>query len=114
MRGLYNSRGNCVGYLGPRGRIVARSGRVKAVIGSDGAIHDVRGRHLGWWRDGYVRGRDGGVVAFKRGARLRVTPPMVGPAPLGPQQILMTPVSPIRDTPPLMPAGSFAWSRQEL
>lgn len=114
MRALYNSRGACVGYLGPRGRIVARSGRVKAVIVGSGAVHDPRGRHIGWWREGYLRGRDGGVMAFRRGARLRVTPPMVGPPPLGPQDVLLTPVSPIRDTPPLMPAGRFAWSSQEL
>lgn len=114
MRALYDSRGSCVGYLGPRGRIVTRSGRVKAIIGRGGVIHDARGRHLGWWRDGYMRGRDGGVVAFRRGSRLRVIPPTVGPAPLGPTDVLLTPVSPIRDAPPLMPAGTFAWSRQTL
>jgi hypothetical protein len=114
MTPLYDSRGYTTGFLAPRGYIVSRTGRFLARITRGGTVHNTRGQHIGWWRDGYIRGRDGGVLGWTRAARaMPVTPPLVGDPPLAPG-LGLTPTPAINDTPPLMPSGRFAWSRHRF
>lgn len=114
MTPIYDSRGRATAWMGSRGRIIGRSGRVFGYVTRGGNVFDMRGRHLGWWRDGHMRGHDGGVMCWTRGARgLRVTPPIVGDTPLAPGFALSAEPS-ITDTPPLKPPQRFAWSRSSL
>ncbi|EKV31919.1 hypothetical protein C882_2983 [Caenispirillum salinarum AK4] len=114
MTPIYDSRGYATAFVAPRGHIVSRTGRFLARITRGGNVHDLKGRHIGWWRDGHMKGHDGGVAGWTREARaLPVTPPIVGDPPLAPG-LGLSPTPAINDTPPIRPESKFAWSRYSL
>lgn len=114
MTPIYDPRGRVTAFLAAGSRIVSRGGRTIARVSGRGDVYDTRGRHRGWWRSGAVRGHDGGVMAFTRGAcGMRVTPPIVGDPPLAPTESLAIGQG-LPDPAPLMPPQRFAWSRHRL
>ncbi len=64
---LHDRTGIVVGFLHNEW-ITDRGGRALAII-SEGAVWNRRGSCIGWWNADHLRGLDGGVVAFIRGAR---------------------------------------------
>lgn len=115
MTPIYNSQGHAIAFVAPRGHIVSRTGRFLGRITSGGNIHDLKGRHLGWWQDGHIKGHDGGVMGWTRDARaLPVIPPIVGSTPLLAPDLGLSPKPALNDAPPIKPASRFAWSRHGI
>lgn len=110
MTPLYNKHGKVIAFLGRNNRIVGLRGESKAWINSNGSIHDYRGKHIGWWKDDHMRGRDGGVAAWVKGARaLGVIPPIPSIPPIAPISSI-EPIRPIASIPPIKPINKLSWS----
>ncbi len=107
---LYDRRGRAVGFqhgpwlLNPQGAPVA-------VAEKSGVVRNSRGACIGWWRNGHLRGLDGGVMLFVRGARnVGVMLPIASEPPRLPTFI--EPVTPwITKPAPERPSDMLGWSR---
>ena len=109
MDAIYDRTGAAIAFL-DGARIVSLQGASLAWVDGSGNVYDYDGRHLGWWRNGHLRGRDGGVVAWMRGATgLGVALPHARLPPPPPRRShephRQTPASP-----PAQPGGKHAWS----
>ena len=110
---IYDRNGNAVAFL-RGGRIVSLSGGSIAWLDSSGNVYDYRGEHLGWWHQGHMRGHDGGIVGWVRGAKgLGLFPPapkQVPPLPPPGEE----PTRPLPNAAPLRPVHDKGWSATSL
>ena len=112
MTPLYNKHGRVVAFLGLNNRVIGLNGESKAWINSNGNIHDYRGRHIGWWDGDHMRGHDGGVALWLRGAHnLGVVPPVPSVPPVPPVSSV-EPVRPVASVPPIRPVRMLGWSSE--
>lgn len=114
MEPLYDHDGQVVAFLGKNGRIIDTSGQGIAWIHRTGSVYDYGGRHLGWWSNDHMRGPDGGVVVWRRGARgagLVLPIPSIPPIPPIPSIESMRPIPSIA---PIRPINRLSWSRYRL
>jgi hypothetical protein len=113
MDALYDRTGSAVAFLDGT-RIMSLQGASLAWVDGSGNVYDYGGQHLGWWRQGHMRGHDGGVVAWMRGATgVGVPLPNAKRAPPSPRRS----AEPHRQTPalpPPQPGGKLAWSSQSF
>ena len=111
MEALYDRAGNVVAFL-TETRFVSLQGVSLAWLDASGNVYDYDGRHLGWWRHGHMRGHDGGVVAWRRGATGvgLPLPPTRLPPPAPRRE--MEPPRHTPAMPPQQPGGKNAWSSQ--
>ena len=113
MDAVYNRWGDAVAFVAGS-RIVSLQGASLAWVDGSGNVYNYGGRHLGWWRHGHLRGHDGGVVAWTRGASSLGVPtphPQLAPPP---PRLSMEPHRHHRTTPPPRPAMHGAWAAQTL
>lgn len=71
------------------------------------------GKHLGWFRDGYVRDQRGDAVGFSEGARGGPITPVPAIPPILPIPAI-PPILPIPPIPPIPPIFSLSWSSRTL
>lgn len=112
MRPLYDKRGGVIAFLGENNRIVDLRGRSIAWIRDDN-VYNYNGRHLGWWLRDHMRGPDGGVMVWLRGASPGVMLPIPRLPPMPPLPEL-EPLRPLPNLPPLRPMRSLSWSAHSL
>jgi hypothetical protein len=109
MDAIYDRKGHVVGwrdgdeFMDLRGSYVA--------FGVGGSVYSYKdGRHLAWWSDDVMRGRDGGVVSYLRTASgFGPMRPMLAMAPMRPMRA-MRPMKPMRALSPARPMRSSSWS----
>jgi len=108
MRPLYDRDGRVAAFL--RGdRIVSIRGDSVGWI-SDGRVYDYAGQHLGWWDTTHMRGPDGGVVVWLKGAEnLGIMLPIPLVSPMSPADSL-EPVRPTPSSTPPRPPDKGQWS----
>lgn len=109
---LYDRHGRAKAFLLDGKRIITLRGAPLAFFQS-GSIYDYTGRHLGWWEGQFVRGRDGGVGLWMRGASTGLLMPLPSLPPLAPLPQL-EPLRPLPQLPPLKPLPRRAWSEGPL
>ena len=111
MDPIYDRSGRTVAFLSGT-RILSPQGESLAWVDGGGNVHDYSGRHLGWWRNGHMRGHDGGVLAWMRGATGTGVPlPQAKLAPPAPRRGA-EPHRPTPASPPPQPGGRNAWSSE--
>lgn len=112
MNPLYDSRGKVIAFLRDNRRIIDLRGKSLAWIRGDD-VYDYRGQHLGWWIRDHMRGPDGGVIVWLRGASPGVMLPLPNLPPLPPLPEL-EPLRPLPSLPPLRPLNTMNWSKYAL
>lgn len=107
MEPIYDHSGAVVAWRKAEG-IYALDGQACALLWNRG-IHDLQGRYLGRFEDGWFRDRSGRVVAFIQGATGGPLPPSTQAPPVAPRHVLAR-LPEIFETAPAAPFRSTRWS----
>lgn len=108
---FYNRSGTAVAYWNDK-HLRAWNGTPIAIVQND-AIYSLKGKHIGYLRDGWIRDKSGHAVSFSEDASggplapVRQIPPIRPIAPIAP-------IPPLMPLAPLMPAASLTWSALTL
>jgi hypothetical protein len=109
MTPLHGRKGQVVAFLADSERIISLKGKSLAWISGEN-VYNYTGDHLGWWVDGCLIGRDGGVMAWQtRNANLRIKLPYPVPPPT-PPVASPEPGRPVPSSPPFKPPNKLDWS----
>ena len=111
---LFDSHGRTKYFLYQNGRVVGRDGRNVAWIDSEGNVYNYQGRHLAWFKDGHMRGHDGGVLTWQQDAQnLGVIRPILQVSPIPPIPNIES-IRPVPSIPPIPPVPTLNWSNNKL
>lgn len=113
MEALFNKNGQAVAFLAEGGRIISLRGQSVAWIREDGNVYNYTGQHQGRWKGDHMRGPDGGVMLWVRGANIGISLPLSSLSPLPPLPVL-EPLRPLASLPPLEPLNTLGWSSYHL
>lgn len=106
---IHGRQGEVVGWLDDERRIRDLRGAVVAYIQRDGSINTQGGRSCGVLDRGFFRDRNGGAVAFLKGAAAGPVPPVPHVPPVAPVPVV-PPVSPVPPVPPVPAVPQLNWS----
>jgi hypothetical protein len=112
MEALHDRTGRVHAWLDKAsGRIVNLNGRHVAFVDND-SVYDLGGSHIGWWRDGHIRDRNGAAALFTADAtNLGVVKPVRQVKPVQPVKAV-APVKPVKAVKPVKPVKQLAWAAQ--
>lgn len=107
---LWDRSGNPVFFL-VNDWLLDLQGQPVGFIETDGAVYDLKGRHVAWFTGGIIRDRSGYCVAFGDVIEERVYPPL--PTQQQPPKFTpkLTPsIHPLTSVPSLPPLPRSSWS----
>lgn len=105
---FYDRSGKAVAYTSNSKHIYTFGGRPAAYI-DRASIYSYAGKHLGWFRDGWIRDHSGACVFFTKDAKGGPAKPVKSIKPVKSVRSVK-PVRGVKQVRPARPAKSASWS----
>jgi hypothetical protein len=113
MKGIFEKRGEAVGWLGDEGAdstIYNDQGNPKAFL-KEQTVYSFKGIYLGTFREGFIRDKKGYAVAFVEGALGDPPVPDITTPKIPPRPVLL-PRPAIKEKPPVSPPERPEWAAE--